>query len=84
VGGSFMHAPAEQLQRASCLSNVRLFFYLRNAVFGGLPYRELEGPLDPAKAGALRHPKVALLEENESHIARYGYVPLLRQVLLGD
>ena len=45
------------------------------------PYRELQRNLGDAGLNALREVKVMILEENESFVARAGYVDQLRAVV---
>ena len=81
VGSSFSHLPARIMIEANCLSALRLFYYAKLGRFGGTPYRELQRNLSDADLNALREVKVMILEENESFVARAGYVNQLRAVV---
>jgi alginate O-acetyltransferase complex protein AlgJ len=84
VGSSFMHTPSEMLEREACLSDLKMYFYLRRGLFGGLPYRWYKWNLDAADLAPLREAKIVVLEENESEVGRSGYPPVLRDLLLGN
>jgi hypothetical protein len=79
VGSSFMHGPLEVLREAGCMSNLVLYFYLRRALFGGVPYLPLEPNPDLQH---LRDIKLLLLEENEVSVGRSGYVDALHTLLV--
>jgi hypothetical protein len=81
VGSSFGHLPAGMLIEGNCLSNLNFYYYLRLGRFGGTPYRELQRDLIPADLEGLRHAKLMILEENESFVARSGYLNELRTLL---
>jgi hypothetical protein len=81
VGSSFSHLPARIMIEANCLSALQLYYYAKLGRFGGMPYRELQRNLSDADLHALREVKVMILEENESFVARAGYVDQLRAVV---
>jgi alginate O-acetyltransferase complex protein AlgJ len=81
VGSSFSHLPARIMIEANCLSALQLYYYAKLGRFGGTPYRELQRNLSDADLNALRDVKVMILEENESFVARAGYVDQLRAVV---
>ena len=81
VGSSFSHLPARIMIEANCLSALQLYYYAKLGRFGGTPYRELQRNLSDADLNALREVKVMILEENESFVARAGYVNQLRAVV---
>jgi alginate O-acetyltransferase complex protein AlgJ len=84
VGTSFMHQPVEFLERGACMSDLRFYFYLKNALLGGLPYRAFKWGLDAADLAQLRDMKILVLEENESIIGRSGYAQALRDILMSN
>jgi hypothetical protein len=49
--------------------------------FGGAPYRELQRNLADADLTRLRDAKIMIVEENESFVARTGYLNELRAVV---
>ena len=63
----------------NCLSNLNVYFYLRGDRFGGTPYHRLQSALADADLERLRDVKLMIVEENESFIARTGYVDQLRK-----
>jgi hypothetical protein len=81
VGSSFSHLPARIMIEANCLSALQLYYYAKLGRFGGTPYRELQRNLSDADLNALRDVRVMILEENESFVARAGYVDQLRAVV---
>jgi alginate O-acetyltransferase complex protein AlgJ len=81
VGSSFSHLPARIMIEANCLSALQLYYYAKLGRFGGMPYRELQRNLSDADLNSLREVKVIILEENESFVARAGYVDQLRAVV---
>jgi len=81
VGSSFSHLPARIMIEANCLSALQLYYYAKLGRFGGIPYRELQRNLGDADLNALREVEVMILEENESFVARAGYVDQLRAVV---
>jgi len=81
VGSSFSHLPARIMIEANCLNELQLFYYAKLGRFGGTPYRELQRNLSDADLNALRDVMVMILEENESFVARAGYVDQLRAVV---
>jgi alginate O-acetyltransferase complex protein AlgJ len=81
VGSSFSHLPARIMIEANCLSALQLYYYAKLGRFGGTPYRELQRNLSDADLNALRDVKVMILEENESFVARAGYVDQLWAVV---
>jgi hypothetical protein len=58
------------------------YFRGRRLQSGGLPYRSLTQQVEAAQLAELRAKKIVILEENEAAIARSGYPPVLRDVLL--
>jgi alginate O-acetyltransferase complex protein AlgJ len=81
VGSSFSHLPAEILIAQDCLSDLKVYFYLQQSVFGGTPYRRLQtGPKDPDLAN-LRDAKIMIVEENESSAGAAGYIDLLQALI---
>ena len=83
VGSSFGHLPARILVEANCLARLQFYYYAILGRFGGTPYRELQRNLSAADLAPLRDAKVVILEENESFVARTGYVDPLRKLLNG-
>jgi alginate O-acetyltransferase complex protein AlgJ len=81
VGSSFSHLPARIMIEANCLSALQLYYYAKLGRFGGIPYRERQRNLSESDLNALREVKVMILEENESFVARAGYVDQLRAVV---
>ena len=81
VGSSFGHLPARILIEDNCLANLNLYYYARLGRFGGVPYRELQRSLGEADLARLRDAKIVILEENESFVARTGYVNELRKIV---
>ena len=81
VGSSFGHLPARIMIEANCLSGFQFYYYAILGLFGGEPYRELQKNLSEAELAHARDARVMILEENESFIARAGYVDLLRAAL---
>jgi hypothetical protein len=81
VGSSFGHLPARILIEDNCLSGLSLYYYAGLGRFGGMPYRELQRNLNEAELGRLRDATIMILEENESFVARSGYVNELRAVV---
>jgi len=82
VGSSFSHLLARILIEDNCLSALNLYYYSKLGRFGGVPYRELQRNLSDADLDRLRDAKIMILEENESFVARTGYVNELRSVLM--
>jgi alginate O-acetyltransferase complex protein AlgJ len=81
VGSSFSHLPARILIEDNCLSGLNLYYYARLGRFGGTPYRELQRNLGDADLTRLRDAKIMIVEENESFVARTGYLNELRAVV---
>src|ERR1700736_1949731 len=81
VGSSFSHLPARILIEDNCLTGLNLYYYARLGRFGGTPYRELQRNLGDADLQGLRDAKIMIVEENESFVARTGYVNELRAVV---
>jgi hypothetical protein len=81
VGSSFSHLPARIMIEANCLSDLQFYYYAKLGRFGGTPYSELQRNLGDTDLNALRDAKVMILEENESFVARTGYVDELRAVV---
>jgi alginate O-acetyltransferase complex protein AlgJ len=81
VGSSFGHLLARMLIEDSCLAGLNFYYYAKLGRFGGTPYRELQRNLGDADLERLREAKIMILEENESFVARTGYVNDLRAVV---
>lgn len=81
VGSSFGDLPARIMGEANCLERLQFYYYAILGRFGGTPYRELQRNLSEADLGPLRDAKVMILEENESFVARAGYVDPLRELV---
>jgi alginate O-acetyltransferase complex protein AlgJ len=81
VGSSFSHLPARILIEDNCLYGLNLYYYARLGRFGGPPYRELQRNLADADLERLREAKIMIVEENESFVARTGYLNELRAVV---
>jgi hypothetical protein len=54
---------------------------MRLGRFGGVPYHELQRNLQDADLQRLRDAKIMIVEENESFVARTGYVNELRKIV---
>src|SRR3954454_16136342 len=80
-GSSFSHLPGQILIEDNCLSELNVYYYMHLGRFGGVPYRELQRDLKEADLARLRDAKIVILEENESFVARTGYVNELRKIL---
>ena len=81
VGSSFGHLPASIMVEANCLSDLQFYYYATLGRFGGVPYRELQRNLNQTELDRWRGVKVMIVEENESFVARTGYVDQLRAVV---
>src|SRR3954453_3708536 len=81
VGSSFSHLPGRILIEDNCLSELNVYYYMHLGRFGGSPYHELQRDLKDADLARLRDAKIVILEENESFVARTGYVNELRQIV---
>ncbi len=81
VGSSFSHLPGQILIEDNCLAALNVYYYMHLGRFGGAPYRELQRDLKEADLARLRDAKIVILEENESFVARTGYVNELRKVV---
>jgi alginate O-acetyltransferase complex protein AlgJ len=81
IGSSFSHLPGQILIEHNCLSNLNVYYYMHLGRFGGVPYRELQRDLKEADLARLRDAGIVILEENESFVARTGYVNELRKVV---
>ncbi|HLJ01766.1 MAG TPA: alginate O-acetyltransferase [Bradyrhizobium sp.] len=81
IGSSFGHLPARIMVEANCLTRLQFYYYAILGRFGGTPYRELQRNLAETDLKAVRDAKVMILEENESFVARAGYVDPLRALL---
>jgi alginate O-acetyltransferase complex protein AlgJ len=81
VGSSFSHLPARILIEDNCLWGLNLYYYAKLGRFGGPPYRELQRNLGDADLERLRDAKIMIVEENESFVARTGYLNELRTVV---
>jgi alginate O-acetyltransferase complex protein AlgJ len=80
VGSSFGHLPARILIEANCLIGLNFYYYARLGRFGSMPYRELQRNLTDADFARVRDAKIMIVEENESFVARTGYLNELRAV----
>jgi alginate O-acetyltransferase complex protein AlgJ len=83
VGSSFGHLPGRIMIEANCLDHLQFYYYATLGRFGGTPYRELQRNLPASDLNAWRDAKVMILEENESFVAKSGYVDPLRTVVTG-
>jgi hypothetical protein len=81
VGSSFSHLPGQILIEDNCLSQLNVYYYMHLGRFGGVPYHELQRDLKEADLARLRDARIVILEENESFVARTGYVNELRKVV---
>jgi hypothetical protein len=81
VGSSFSHLPGQILIEHNCLAALNVYYYMHLGRFGGVPYHELQRDLNEAEIGRVRDAKIAILEENESFVARTGYVNELRKIV---
>src|SRR3954468_6160124 len=79
VGSSFSHLPGQILIEDNCLSILNVYYYMHLGRFGGVPYREMQRDLKESDLLHLRDAKIVILEENESFVARSGYVDELRK-----
>jgi hypothetical protein len=83
VGSSFGHLPGRIMIEANCLDHLQFYYYATLGRFGGMPYHELQRNLPESELDAWRDAKVMILEENESFVAKSGYVDPLRAVVKG-
>lgn len=81
VGSSFGHLPAKIMVEANCLDHLQFYYYAILGRFGGTPFHELQRNLPESDLIAWRDAKVMILEENESFVAKSGYVDPLRAVV---
>jgi alginate O-acetyltransferase complex protein AlgJ len=81
VGSSFSHLPGQILVEDNCLFGLNVYYYMRLGRFGGPPYHELQRNLTDADLVRLRDAKIMIVEENESFVARTGYVNELRKIV---
>src|ERR1700754_2590766 len=81
VGSSFSHLPGQILIEDNCLSNLNVYYYMHLGRFGSVPYHELQRDLKDADLARLRDARIMILEENESFVARTGYVNELRRIV---
>jgi hypothetical protein len=81
VGSSFGHLLARILVEDNCLAGLNFYYYARLGRFGGAPYRELQRNLGDADFARVRDAKIMIVEENESFVARTGYLNELRAVV---
>src|SRR3954452_9937792 len=81
VGSSFAHLPGQILVEDNCLARLYVWYYMHLGRFGGVPYRELQRDLKEPDLARLRDARIVILEENESFVARTGYVNELRKVV---
>jgi len=65
----------------NCLTELNVYYYMHLGRFGGAPYRELQRDLKDADLAHLRDAKIVIVEENESFVARTGYVNELRKIV---
>jgi alginate O-acetyltransferase complex protein AlgJ len=82
VGSSFSHLPGRILIEDNCLTELNVYYYMHLGRFGGLPYHELQRDLADADLKRLRDAKIVIVEENESFVARTGYVNELRKLVI--
>jgi alginate O-acetyltransferase complex protein AlgJ len=78
VGSSFGHLLARILVEDNCLAGLNFYYYAKLGRFGGAPYRELQRNLGDADFVRVRDAKIMIVEENESFVARTGYLNELR------
>jgi alginate O-acetyltransferase complex protein AlgJ len=81
IGSSFSHLPGQILIEHNCLSKLNVWYYMHLGRFGGVPYHELQRNLNEADLARLREARIVILEENESFVARSGYVNELRKLV---
>jgi alginate O-acetyltransferase complex protein AlgJ len=81
VGSSFGHLLARILVEDNCLAGLNFYYYARLGRFGGAPYRELQRNLGDADFARVRDAKIMMVEENESFVARTGYLNELRAMV---
>jgi alginate O-acetyltransferase complex protein AlgJ len=81
VGSSFGHLPASIMVEANCLSGLQFYYYATLGRFGGVPYHELQRNLAGTELDRWRDARIMIVEENESFVARTGYVDQLRAVV---
>jgi alginate O-acetyltransferase complex protein AlgJ len=81
VGSSFGHLLARILVEDNCLAGLNFHYYARLGRFGGAPYRELQRNLGDADFARVRDAKIMIVEENESFVARTGYLNELRAMV---
>ena len=81
MGSSFSHLPGQILIEDNCLSELNVYYYMRLGRFGGSPYHELQRDLKDADLARVRDAKIVIVEENESFVARTGYVNELRKIV---
>ena len=81
VGSSFGHLLARILVEDNCLAGLNFYYYARLGRFGGAPYRELQRNLGDADFARVRDAKIMIVEENESFVARTGYLNELRAMV---
>jgi alginate O-acetyltransferase complex protein AlgJ len=81
VGSSFSHLPGQILVEDNCLYGLNVYYYMHLGRFGGPPYHELQRNLQDADLVRLRDAKIMIVEENESFVARTGYVNELRKIV---
>jgi len=81
VGSSFSHLPGKILVEDNCLYGLNVYYYMHLGRFGGPPYHELQRNLREVDLTHLRDAKIMIVEENESFVARTGYVNELRKIV---
>lgn len=81
VGTSFSHYPAELLIQSACLSDLKLYFYLRLILFGGNPYGPLRDAATEEDLARLRTADIVILEDNEAFIGSSSPINGLRKLL---
>jgi alginate O-acetyltransferase complex protein AlgJ len=81
VGSSFSHLPGKILIEDNCLSDLNVYYYMRLGRFGGSPYHELQRNLKDGDLQRLRNAKIMIVEENESFVARTGYLNELHAIV---
>ena len=81
IGSSFSHLPGRILIEDNCLAQLNVYYYMHLGRFGGSPYHEQQRDLKDADVARLRDASIVIVEENESFVARTGYVNELRKLV---
>jgi alginate O-acetyltransferase complex protein AlgJ len=82
IGSSFLHAPAEVLISAACLTKLNVYFYMSLSRHGGMPYHPLQQNLTQDDLAPLKTADIVILEENESFAGKASYIDRLRDLLI--